>query len=383
MPNRTPKTVYILGAGFSMSAGAPRQSRIMSLIFDLPDYLPGVRDKKQRFLKFLEDAFSIRSPHHREVYLEDIYTPMDRCISDDLSLRGVDLSRLSDVRNDMEYLIAWAIEYNVQEDRSRDDYYIPAFARHLVSIASDRTKKEDERSADRAKNHDPFSIISLNWDILLDKALDLALRDQDALLDSNDDYSKIGVVDYCCYISSVEAGDKRVRSGLWTLGAGGYNVKLLKIHGSMNWLQCPTCQRLFTDFSGKHVVTNALDPVNCRHCTKHDVPVKLRSSLVMPTFLKDLSNFQIKLVWQNAGVEIMEADKLVFIGYSLPQADFEFRNLLSRMKHINVKIDVVLNDGEANPAAVQYKQFFAGHEIAFPAPGVVEYVRQLIGDSTA
>ena len=98
----------------------------------------------------------------------------------------------------------------------------------------------------------------------------------------------------------------------------------------------------------------------------------------MPTFLKDLSNFQIKLVWQNAGVEIMEADKLVFIGHSLPQADFEFRNLLSRMKHKNAKVEVVLDRGEANLAAVQYKQFFAGHDVKFPAPGVVEYVDQIV-----
>ena len=60
----------------------------------------------------------------------------------------------------------------------------------------------------------------------------------------------------------------------------------------------------------------------------------------MPTFLKDLSNFQVKLIWQNAGVEIMEARRLVFVGYSLPQADFEFRQLISRMVHKHAKIEV-------------------------------------------
>lgn len=365
-----------------MSAGAPRQSDIMSIILRLPDHIAGVPERKERFSRFLKEALGIRPPHNEKAYLEDVYTPMDRCISDDLSLRGVDLGRLTEVRGDMEYLIAQAIEHHVETKADRNDRYIPAFAQYLVNLASERTRRTGERSAERTKGHDPFAVISLNWDILLDKALDAALRNKDSHLDSLDDYSPIGVVDYCCYISSVDANDKRVRSGLWTLGAGGYNVKLLKVHGSMNWLQCPTCQRLFTDFTGKHVVTNVLNPADCRHCLKHHGPVKLRSSLVMPTFLKDLSNFQIKLVWQNAGVEIMEADKLVFIGYSLPQADFEFRSLLSRMKHKEAKIEVVLDRGEANSAATQYKQFFAGHDVSFPAEGVIQYTRRLFGDPT-
>ena len=65
------------------------------------------------------------------------------------------------------------------------------------------------------------------------------------------DYDPIGVVDYCCYITSFKQNDRRIRAALWTLGCKGYNVKLLKIHGSLNWLQCMNCQRLFTGFKGK------------------------------------------------------------------------------------------------------------------------------------
>jgi hypothetical protein len=377
---RSGKTVYVLGAGFSMCAGAPPQSKIMSSIFDLPNRLPAVAAKRQRFSKFLKAALGIGGRDQRDVSLEDIYTPMDRCISDDLSLRAYDLAKLTDLRGDMEYLIAQAIEQHIREHPDRDDEYIPAFARYLVGLASKRARKRGERSAQRAKGYDPFSVVSLNWDILLDKALYNALTHQDRRL-KDGDYEPIGVVDYCCYVSSVEAANRRIRAGLWTLGAGGYNVKLLKIHGSMNWLQCPTCQRLFTDFSGKHVATNALRPLECRHCLKHHGRVKLRSSLVMPTFLKDLNNFQIKLVWQNTAVEIMEASKLVFIGYSLPQADFEFRSLLSRMKHRDAKIEVVLRDASKNPAARQYLQFFAGHDVTFPAGGAVGYVQQLVNST--
>lgn len=98
----------------------------------------------------------------------------------------------------------------------------------------------------------------------------------------------------------------------------------------------------------------------------------------MPTFLKDLSNFQIKLIWQNAGVEIMEARRLVFVGYSLPQADFEFRQLISRMIHKDAKIEVYLWDQvETFPnEKKRYEDFFSRHDMTVFGGGAVEFVNK-------
>lgn len=68
---------------------------------------------------------------------------------------------------------------------------------------------------------------------------------------------------------------------------------------------------------------------------------------------KDLSNFQIKLVWQNAGVELMEAARLVFIGYSLPHADFEFRQLMSRMVRHDASSRMA-KESEALPHVIEF-----------------------------
>ena len=84
----------------------------------------------------------------------------------------------------------------------------------------------------------------------------------------------------------------------------------------------------------------------------------------MPTFLKDLSNFQVKLIWQNAGVELMEARRLVFVGYSLPSADFEFRQLLSGMVHKDTKIEVFLWD-RASTFSDEEKQSLVVHRDDF------------------
>jgi len=101
----------------------------------------------------------------------------------------------------------------------------------------------------------------------------------------------------------------------------------------------------------------------------------------MPTFLKDLTNFQVKLVWQNAGVELMEAKHVVFIGYSLPNADFEFRQLLSRMVHQDATIEVVLRKGNSDDdirryegTKERYQQFFGDRQINFHSGGVTDFV---------
>ena len=100
----------------------------------------------------------------------------------------------------------------------------------------------------------------------------------------------------------------------------------------------------------------------------------------MPTFLKDLSNFQVKLIWQNAGVEIMEARRLVFVGYSFPQADFEFRQLISRMVHKDAKIEVYSWDGADSyrDEKLRYENFFSRHNVGIHGGGAEEFVQNEI-----
>jgi hypothetical protein len=104
----------------------------------------------------------------------------------------------------------------------------------------------------------------------------------------------------------------------------------------------------------------------------------------MPTFLKDLTNFQIKLIWQNAAIELMEAEKLVFIGYSLPQADFEFRQMLSRMVRKDVEVTVVLfhdrgpeSKRRYEEECKRYQQFFGSRRVITRHDGVAAYVAEL------
>jgi len=385
--NTTPadqkKIVYILGAGFSIPAGAPPQRQILADIFALDTHIERVRAARSRLQEFLAEDLRILPEAVADVALEDVYTPIDRCIADGTSLKSRSAGQLTELRENLGYLISVAISQRIAKQQETPPFstkYIHDFARHLAIKASKRAAlAKDNPDSSRAKQYDPFSIISLNWDILLDNALHSALESIDP--GPVEDYSPFGVVDYCCYVSSLYPGDTRIRSGLWSLGCRGYNVKLLKLHGSMNWLQCPNCQRLFVGFGDKQQILEHVGTDTCRHCMACGYDNKLAGSLVMPTFLKDLSNFQIKLVWQNAGVELMEARRLVFIGYSLPNADFEFRQLLSRMVHKDAAIDVVLYEGSSEDAKRRfraekdrYSQFFGDRQLQFHPSGAVRFV---------
>lgn len=198
-------------------------------------------------------------------------------------------------------------------------------------------------------------------------------------------------MDYCCYISSLDENDDKIKPGLYALGKGRYNVKLLKLHGSLNWLQCPKCSRLYVklyqNFNGVYI----FDKKYCRHCEKNfklkkDDTNILSTNLITPTFLKNLNNIQNKLVWQNAAIELSEADKIVFIGYSLPHADFEFKQMLSRMIKSDAKIEVILieidnpdatSDKNYNTAGYRFQNFFSGREIDIEYFGVKKYLESL------
>ena len=358
------KTVYILGAGFSKEAQAPSQEDLVRKIFEIHKSTPYefTDDTVQKFKTFLTDTLLVPESLHNSVPLEDIFTPLDRCLTDNISFRDLDADGIKEIRGLIYYLIGKTLECLL---RNSEKEYINIFAEHLVKIASQRTNY-------KYRSIDSVSVLSTNWDILLDNSIK-------SIVDKK--FHGKAVVDYCCHISSYWPDDESVKPGLEMLGLGGFNVKILKLHGSLNWLQCPRCLRLYVKFHNKIAIQQYNNPVNCRHCDKHfgtQISHELSSNLIMPTFLKNLSNPQYKLIWQNAGIELSEAERVVFIGYSLPQADFEMRQLLSRMVRADAKIEVVDYGHKRKQRVIdtmnRYKVFFGNRNPKFFLKGAKDYV---------
>jgi len=327
------KTVYFLGAGFSADAGGPIQNQIIQFILDdkfIEKFQsnPEVIKARKSFIKFIEKTLSIDKKLWDNIALEDIFTPIDRALSTGKSFKNFGTNELIKLREEFHLLMGSAIKFGVDNENNKD--YINEFAKYINTIAQKRLEN----------GLDEISVITTNWDILLDNSLEDLTRRYSII---NED--KLAVVDYCCYISSLEKNDEYIKPGLLALGKGGYNIKYLKLHGSMNWLHCPNCQRMYVKFGEKTILQNKQ---HCRHCmvnykfSENESSIELRGNLLLPTFIKDLSNIQIQLIWQNAGIELSEASKVIFIGYSLPQADFEIRQLLSRCIPNHTEIEVVL-----------------------------------------
>jgi NAD-dependent SIR2 family protein deacetylase len=357
------KTVYVLGAGFSVDAGAPLQSDIIKRIFELkaadlpkPERATFIQSRST-FRTFLERDLCMTRAHFERVSLEDVYTPIDRCISDNVGFRSRSNLELPSLRQQISALIILLLKHSMPDHTT--DNYVSRFAEFLAYSRRKAPLKAD-----------PLAVISLNWDIAIDNALRRAIPDSD------------GVVDYCCYVNAYNSFEP-VLPGLLAIGMGKYNLKLLKLHGSMNWLQCQRCQRLYVTFFQKIAAHEFLGSPTCTQCTKNygdlnsgEPSSRLQSQLIMPTFLKDLSNVQIKLIWQNAGIELAEADRIIFIGYSFPQADFEFRQLLARFVRKTAKIEVILKDESAESSSPEwrYRSFFGKRQLRFRYGGAAQYI---------
>ena len=166
------KTVYILGTGFSMDAGAPSQAAIMSKAFENYKENPANFDSDhfKRFKNFLTKSMYLLPNQFDSLALEDIFTPLDRCLAENAQFRGLDVAEIIKVRESVFHIVATTIKLELDKTQNNKSY-IEKFAKYLVTESKARKNQE-------FRDNDPVSVISTNWDLLLDNALyDVIARD--------------------------------------------------------------------------------------------------------------------------------------------------------------------------------------------------------------
>ena len=99
-------------------------------------------------------------------------------------------------------------------------------------------------------------------------------------------------------------------------------IELLKIHGSLNWLHCRTCNDVGL-VPSKKVASSPIQV--CKYCGSF-----LAIIVVPPSFYKDLTNVFIARIWNTAELALRTATHLVFCGYSFPDADLHVKYLIKR-----------------------------------------------------
>ena len=394
------KIVYVLGAGISKADNLPLQSELLNQIFTLrPEIfdtsvtnfmqLP-IDIDEQNVLKFYE-AFdeqrkeladfiiiNFASQEEREKYIqkkkvkdtnilstndwnriysiasnlniamEDIFTLFDKVVLGQENFRTYTTEMISRIHEALKKCIIFLLAYKSTKISETESKSCHKLAKLFFQDRMNSLYQEDI-----------LSIITMNWDSILEKEIYKLCRE------FNKGKTRMKIYpDLCFYDYSYNESDTRIVST--HIKAKKYkNIKLLKLHGSINWLVCPNCKRIYVDYDDNIAIYELSTERICPQCEKifdekENIP-QMHSILIMPTFLKDLNNLQLRNIWHNAFIDLTEAGKVVFIGYSFPDADFEMRYLLKKAINQNTKIEVVLHSSD-DP--LEYKSLLEKHKLS-------------------
>ena len=331
------KTVYVLGAG-ATRAVAPNMPLTANL---LPNIL---QSAGQDICMFLSDFYQFDTADDLPP-LEDVLSQIDFAINENRPLSS---------------------KYSVQYMRSLREnlvFNICNIIRGGKDVGFDAAVSKVEAFILSLPKDD--CIVSLNYDLVTDTAI-------------------------------------RVASG-WTFVDHGFPVRfavshnsqptkiddyspttLYKLHGSLNWLFCPLCRAVdIVDgrVNGEHYLYDeAKHKVErCSVCNVLYEPV-----IITPSFLKSYENLYIAYMWRQAEQKLAEADNMVFIGYSMPDADMILRCMFRRayFTHMHLSgqkstISVIDYDPNADPAHpngvyTRYKHLFG--DITYDPKGFSNYI---------
>ena len=133
-------------------------------------------------------------------------------------------------------------------------------------------------------------------------------------------------------------------------------VSLFKVHGSLNWSYCPTCNSIRLIKYQHGIIKLLTDPSQavCKDCLSIKTPV-----IVPPTFFKDMSNSFLNIVWHKTESTLRDVEHLVFCGYSFPDADMHIKYLIKRIQTNRIgklKITIINNyEGKRREKAIEEK----------------------------
>ncbi|MEO5984376.1 MAG: SIR2 family protein [Ferruginibacter sp.] len=278
------RDVVILGAGASKADGMPVQSELLPLLVK-------ARGKRARRVQSgLEAFFGKFLLAKTAPTFEEVLGILDLALQRQESFVGYPNigsgSRIGQLRDDLVAAIASAM---AQSGRERAVY-----GRALVA----RLRRENALLQ--------TGFVSLNYDIIIDNAL------IDLFPDVDIDYG----VPYANYGG---------RPQEWQAPRSDKSVALLKIHGSLNWNYCSACTGLEISASGKTADLLADEPRTCKRCTAILAPI-----VIPPSYFKALTNIHLHTIWNRTEQMLREADRLIFCGYSFPDADLQFKYILKR-----------------------------------------------------
>jgi hypothetical protein len=333
-------TCFVLGAGFSAPAGLPLLKELLQNILDA---------KAGKVRRHIQDIFNYHKDDKilRNVLLEDVFTFLDKIITGNKNTGRFDIHSACEAKLDIiDYIIG---EINAASKPLKGKTQYECFFKSIV-----------KRKIDGQKN----TIITMNWDTLPDFYINRAYKDLGI---------QKGGVDYCCYDWDYEENPDYV-SSILRKAEGWSTVKVLKLHGAINWAYSKDNGGLYVKEQKSAWPEGLIIEQEKRGEFEH--------IFMTPTFIKDLSNPHTQSIWHNAAFDLAQAKRIVFLGCSLPLADYEFRHLLFRtaMRKKDNKIRALLYpkapEAEKEKTKTSFQTLFTGKDIAFKEMDIVEFLER-------
>jgi len=319
-------TIIFLGAGASKADGAPLQAELFksyvhSLIGQTNlDPQNRCQKNKQNILTYFKNFFGIDlETAMNNNQIEDLSFPtfeealgiLDLAISKNEQYRSY-TSNLQSIRTSLIFSMAAAIQHQLDfTNQNKHEYH-----RKLI------------RQLEKPLLNKNIVLVSTNYDLLADNAI--------LHIGANCDYG----FEYSNFDSQ-------------------NSIRLLKIHGSLNWLFCPVCKHIQVNNAQKAMIDATLRPNDsrCRFCQS------IQSSIIIPpTYYKDMSNPYLQKVYELTEQELLSAKEIIFCGYSFPDADMHIKYLLKRAEQnsnrstpLEIKI---INHGFNPDEENRYLRFF-------------------------
>lgn len=323
--------VLILGAGASYPDGVPLQSEIIPII--LSEKYPEIKKSTigKNVINFINNNFSYSFKNNIFPKLEDLFAYIDFFLNQKINQDGEYTNeKFIELKESLIKLIYYVISRYSRE--TWDDY--KKLKKRYYRIFWELINKINKN----------ISIITFNYDTLLEESFDFL-------------YPDYGAIDYCINLMNYDnlSGEEfsnwwdnpRVELTVWE-NSKPVSIKIMKIHGSLNWKYCKTCSKILltpwdTDIdlnSGSFIKQDYQFNESEIYRCPLDRTI-LRTMIIQPAYMKNFDNPDILKIFNEAIFEIKSTEKVIFIGYSFPDSDIHVRAILNQAFVKNKKISII------------------------------------------
>lgn len=296
-------SVFIFGAGASFEAGAPLMNDFIEKSEKL--YRRSKTELKENEITDFNHIFesidilsSLYSKTHLDITnVETLFCLIEMANSIELTDNNR-LEEIVDIRDSLVNVIIKTIEKNMYFDNTNNKIHVAAPYDRLLLELNNLTKNNEIE-------HE-FGFISFNYDIGIESAI----------LNSS-------LYDDILYQLML---DKPKRT-----------ADVLKLHGSINWGYCDSCEKLHVYdcikifgsnamFSGTYnmEVSKYFEDQKCEECGG-----RLKKYIIPPTWNKIIENEIIYGIWGKAVSLLNQSTNIFVIGYSMPETDLFFKYLIT------------------------------------------------------